>query len=279
MAQSRGAARSCKNKTAAIITHAGARFCNQIVFAGEPLTIAVRNVQFIATKQTVIGIMTQCNVGRCTNGKSRTRAKHARQNAIAAPLDSRGQPFSKVVCVKNPLLLQRTAATTTRMIPVILCPVRLIEIAGSFVDAMSKVFDSSRWKTECKTSVLYQRFRICERRCYRELVRPGADRFHRSRCGYTSRRPVGRTTRRVRNSARNLVGIADLFVPTKIGATDRTATFAATRCNRCDFMAATCIAWCSDVAYTVNAIVESCQKVGSPSLTACASCESQQQAG
>jgi hypothetical protein len=59
MAQSRPVVRCFRKTTAPIKTQAGARFWNQIVFVGEPLTMAVKNVQFISTKQHIIGIIAQ----------------------------------------------------------------------------------------------------------------------------------------------------------------------------------------------------------------------------
>jgi hypothetical protein len=88
-----------------------------MVFAGEPMTNADKNVQFIAAKQHVIGIIAQCQLGFRTRGRSNNRAKQARQKAIAGPLLSTGHPLSNVVCVKNPLLLQSTAAATTNHTP------------------------------------------------------------------------------------------------------------------------------------------------------------------
>jgi hypothetical protein len=43
----------------ASVTQAGAKYWSQMVFAGEPLTRAVRKVQVIPEKHKVIGIMTQ----------------------------------------------------------------------------------------------------------------------------------------------------------------------------------------------------------------------------
>ena len=44
-------------------------------------------------------------------------------------------------------------------------------------------------------------------------------------------------------------------------------------------VAASAVAWFANIAYAMDAIVQSCQNVWSPSLSACASCKSQQQAG
>ena len=85
----------------------------------------------------IIGIMIRCQVGRLTNGSNKTSAKHARQKTSAAPRVSRGQPSSRVVCVKNPLLLHKTAANTTSAIP---------DVVGWGTLADGVISASSRWE-------------------------------------------------------------------------------------------------------------------------------------
>jgi hypothetical protein len=87
------------------------------VLAGELTTSAERNVQFIPAKKQVMGTMAQCQVTRWTSGTKRQSAKQARQNAIAGPRTSTGHPFNTVVCVKNPLVLHNTEASTTNHTP------------------------------------------------------------------------------------------------------------------------------------------------------------------
>jgi hypothetical protein len=85
--------------------------------AGELTTKAERNVQFMAAKQIVIGIMAQCQLGLRTIGSNSRSAKHALQKARVEPRASAGQTLSRDVCVKNPLVLHKIDANTTNQIP------------------------------------------------------------------------------------------------------------------------------------------------------------------
>lgn len=88
--------------------------------------------------------MAQCSVGFRTSGSKSNNAKHALQNAIAAPRVSSVQPSSKLVCVKKPLLLQSIAATTTSRIPEVVVPDLSEWIGRAFFAALAKVNDSYR---------------------------------------------------------------------------------------------------------------------------------------
>lgn len=73
------------------MTQAGARYCNQIVLAGDPTTIAVRKLMVIVAKLTTMGIMAKCQLTLRQSGINKTSAKIARQNAIAVPRESFSQ--------------------------------------------------------------------------------------------------------------------------------------------------------------------------------------------
>ena len=85
----------------------------------------------------------------------------------------------------------------------------------------------------------------------------------------------------VRSSRLNLVRVADLFVATVVHAAYGTACVAAPVRNmtRAGGALATSVTWFANIARAMNAIVHSSQNVWSPSLSASASCKSQQQAG
>ncbi len=83
------------------------------------------------------------------------------------------------------------------------------------------------------------------------------------------------------SSRLNFVRVADLFVATVIHAAYGTAGVASTVCYRTspDSIATISVTCFTNIARAMNAIVHSSQNVWSPSLSASASCKSQQQAG
>lgn len=89
--------------------------------------------------------MIRCQVGRRTNGSNNTSAKHARQKTSAAPRVSRGHPSSRVVCVKKPLLLHKTAAKTTRAMPVVVGWGTLAEVDLAREEPTDAISASSSW--------------------------------------------------------------------------------------------------------------------------------------
>ena len=103
---------SRSQNTVASMTHAGARFCIQIAFAGGPPTSAVKYVQFMSEKQIVIGTNRQSHVGLRINGTKISKAKTALQNANAAPRISVGQTSNNGDLAKSALVLQSIAART-----------------------------------------------------------------------------------------------------------------------------------------------------------------------
>ena len=251
--------------------------------------------------------MIRCQVGRRTNGSNSRSAKQARQKTRAAPRVSRGHPSSNLVCVKKPLLLQSTAARTTRIIPeVVGCVLRAVrdwltdDSCESIVALCEINVASGRCDPLLVGNVLFDglfKVGLCRRKleakiqfCTNESPFAKGDVLTYSVCFGCSNglhsagvldtswcrwSHVGRANRAVRNP--NLVGVANLLVAAEICAICCPASVA-TRCDRSNFMA-TCIARCSNVANAMNTVAESRQKVWFPSLTACASSESQQQAG
>ena len=93
----------------------------------------------------------------------------------------------------------------------------------------------------------------------RELLGLSANSLHPAGGWSTARRGwinVGRWRSAVRDTiVWHFVRITDLLVAAKIGAASRSASVAATSGNRS--VMASCIAGCADVAYTMDAIVES----------------------
>ena len=99
------------------ITQLGARYCSQMVFAGDPTVTAERKDKFMVAKQSVIGTMPIFQRTLRTNGNRSVSANNALQNAIASPRVSICQTVNGSSCVKKPLELHKTDAAMTSITP------------------------------------------------------------------------------------------------------------------------------------------------------------------
>ena len=70
---------------------------------------------------------------------------------MAVPRISTGQALSNFVWVKNPLVLQSTAAAMTKTMPLVVAPVLVAWIGSAVFSALAKVIGSCRSKIGCNS--------------------------------------------------------------------------------------------------------------------------------